>query len=87
MLMTKHFVASIACLSFDKQEQNPGIRLDRIMYIRRKLTSGEYNLTENLDIAADRLLEEILEQQPANKVTITGTQDAQVVAERLFPVK
>ncbi len=87
MLMTKNFVASIACLSFYEQEQNPGIRLDRIMYIRRKLTSGEYNLTEHLDIAVDRLLEEILEQQPANKVTITGTQDAQVVAERLFSVK
>lgn len=61
MLITKHLDASIACLAFDEHEQNMEIRFDRILDIRRKLISGEYNLTEHLDIAADRLLEEIIE--------------------------
>ena len=61
MLMTKHFEACISHLAFDEQEQNTKIRLDRILDIRRKLTSGEYNPSEHLDIVIDRLLEEILE--------------------------
>lgn len=61
MLMTEHIEASIAHLAFDAQGKNVEIRLDRILDIRRRLISGEYNLTEHLDIVVDRLLEEILE--------------------------
>jgi hypothetical protein len=66
MLMTRHFDAGITCQAFGEHGQNTEIRLDRILEIRRQLTSGEYDLTEHLDIAMDRLLEEILEEPPEN---------------------
>lgn len=35
-------------------------RLKRIREIRRKIDSGEYDLTERLDIVVDRLIEDVL---------------------------
>lgn len=67
MLMAKHIDAGIACMALYEHGQEEAIRLDRILDIRRKMISGEYNPAEYLDIAVDRLLEEILEERPENQ--------------------
>jgi len=37
----------------------PEIRKEKILRVRRKLTEGKYNLNERLDIALDKILEEL----------------------------
>lgn len=54
----------VSCLADVEHEQTPGIRFDKVLYVRRKLRSGKYNISEHLDVAIDKLLEDILVQEP-----------------------
>ena len=36
----------------------PDVRRQKVLYLRRQLTEGNYNLTDRLDVALDRVLEE-----------------------------
>ena len=36
----------------------PDVRREKVLDLRRQLTEGNYNLTDRLDIALDRVLEE-----------------------------
>ena len=40
----------------------PEIRKDKVIDVRQKLTDGEYNLNERLDIALDKVLEDLTTQ-------------------------
>ena len=44
----------IACL--------PEVRKDKILNVRRQLTDGKYDLSERLDIALDKVLEDLTAQ-------------------------
>jgi hypothetical protein len=44
----------IACL--------PEVRKDKILNVRRQLTDGKYDLNERLDIALDKVLEDLTAQ-------------------------
>ena len=44
----------IACL--------PEVRKDKILNVRRQLTDGKYDLNERLDIAMDKVLEDLTAQ-------------------------
>jgi hypothetical protein len=59
-----YFAGMVSCATSDGYEQNAEIKVNRVINIRRKLRSGKYNLSENLSVAIDRLLEEILEDHP-----------------------
>lgn len=37
----------------------PEIRREKVLYVRRQLTEGRYNLNERLDIALDKVLEDL----------------------------
>jgi len=37
----------------------PEVRRDKILDIRRRLTKGQYDLSERLDIALDKVLEDL----------------------------
>jgi len=37
----------------------PEVRRDKVLKVRRQITDGSYNLNEGLDIALDRVLEEL----------------------------
>jgi hypothetical protein len=37
----------------------PESRRQKVLYVRRRLTEGKYDLNERLDIALDRVLEEL----------------------------
>lgn len=50
-----------SCCTLIEHEQISEIRFDKVQDTQRKLKSGQYNLDRNLNIAIDRLLEEILE--------------------------
>jgi hypothetical protein len=54
----------ISCSSGVGQNRISGMRIDRVLDVRQKLRSGKYNVTEYLDVVVDRLLEDILFQQP-----------------------
>lgn len=38
----------------------PGVRKEKVIDVRQKLTSGEYDLSERLDAALDKVLEDII---------------------------
>jgi hypothetical protein len=57
----------VSCLAFPEREQNTRIRHDRILVIRRKVRSGKYDIAKHLDIVVDRLIEDILVQNPENR--------------------
>jgi hypothetical protein len=40
----------------------PEVRREKILHVRRQLTEGKYNLNERLDIALDRVLEDLTTQ-------------------------
>ena len=40
----------------------PEVRMDKILNVRRQLTDGKYNLNERLDIALDKVLEDLTAQ-------------------------
>lgn len=61
-----YFAEMVSCTKSDGHKEITEIRIDRVMDIRRKLRKGKYNLSENLNVAIDRLLEEILEDQSEN---------------------
>ena len=50
----------VFCSTFTEQEQAREIRNKKVKDTRRKIRSGKYNLDKKLNIAMDRLLEEIL---------------------------
>lgn len=52
----------ISCSEDIEQNQNPTVRLDRILDVRHKLKSGKYNVAERLDVVVDKLLEDVLVQ-------------------------
>jgi hypothetical protein len=54
----------ISCSADVEQHNDPEIRLDKVLDVRQKLISGKYNVAEHLDVVVDRLLEDILVQQP-----------------------
>lgn len=54
----------VSCSADIEQKRTPGIRLERVLDVRHKLRSGKYNIAEHLDIVVDKLLEDILVQQP-----------------------
>jgi hypothetical protein len=56
----------VSCLPVPEREQNTRIRHDRVPVIRRKLRSGKYDIAKHLDIVVDRLIEDILVQNPEN---------------------
>ncbi len=58
-----YLTGMVSCMTFAEREQVTEIRIDRVIDTRRKLKEGKYNLSENLSVAMDRLLEEILEDQ------------------------
>ena len=37
----------------------PEVRKDKVLGVRRKLTDGKYDLSERLDVALDKVLEEL----------------------------
>jgi len=37
----------------------PGVRKDKILDIRRRITEGNYNLNQQLDLALDRVIEQL----------------------------
>jgi len=37
----------------------PEVRKEKVLDVRRRLTEGNYNLNERLDIALDRVLEDL----------------------------
>ena len=49
-----HVLSKIASL--------PEIRKDKVLDVREQLTSGKYDLNERLDIALDRVLEDLTAQ-------------------------
>ncbi len=55
---------SAACM--DNNEKTPTteaagtIRIERVLRIRRQLGAGRYGIAERVDIAVDRLLEDLL---------------------------
>lgn len=48
------------CLANPEQEQNITIIDDKVLDIREKIKAGKYNVEDYLDIAIDKLLEDIL---------------------------
>ncbi len=70
MKTTDYIDEIVPCLQVIEHEQTPGERIDKVRQIQRELESGKYNLDERLDIAMDRLIEEILMQNPENQVKI-----------------
>ena len=38
----------------------PEVRKEKVLDVRRQLTEGKYNLNERLDIALDRVLEDLI---------------------------
>ncbi len=38
----------------------PEIRDEKVSFVRRQISQGEYNLNDNLDTAIDRVLEELI---------------------------
>ena len=67
METTYYLDSIVSCRTSPQREQNPGIRVDRILDIRSKLRSGKYDITKHLDIVVDRLLEDILVPKPENR--------------------
>ena len=37
----------------------PEVRKEKVLNVRRQLTKGDYNLSERLDVALDKVLEEL----------------------------
>ena len=60
-------------LAFIEQKQAPEIRFERVMNVRQKLKSRKYNLDEHLNIALDRLIEEIIGQDSEIQVNSKNT--------------
>ena len=58
----------ISCSTFTEQEKVSGIRNKKVQDTRCKIRSGKYNPEKHLSIALDRLLEEILKQNPENQI-------------------
>jgi hypothetical protein len=42
----------------------PEVRREKILNLRRQITEGKYELTERLDVALDKVLEDLTAQQP-----------------------
>lgn len=64
MATIDYFNRTLSCCSFIHGGQPTGIRLDKVQDTRRILRSGKYNFAERLSIGLDRLLEDLLEQNP-----------------------
>jgi hypothetical protein len=43
------------------EEQEPQIRAEKILDVKRQLAEGRYDIAEMLDIVVDRLLEDLLQ--------------------------
>lgn len=56
--------------TFTEQEQASEIRNKKVQDTRRKIKSGKYNPDNHLNIALDRLIEEILKQNPSNQTDL-----------------
>ncbi len=56
--------------TFSEQEQASGMRNKKVQDARRKIKSGKYNPDNHLSIALDRLIEEILKQNPENQIDL-----------------
>jgi hypothetical protein len=41
-------------------EQEPPLRVEKVLDIRRQLAEGRYDIAEKLDVVVDRLLEDLL---------------------------
>ena len=37
----------------------PEVRKDKVMYVRKQITSGKYDVNEHLDVALDKVLEDL----------------------------
>ena len=60
MYTMDYFENNVCCLANPEQQQNITIMDNKVLDIREKIKSGKYNVEEYLDIAIDRLLEDIL---------------------------
>jgi hypothetical protein len=72
MLTLDYFDGLLCCCTSSELEQTSGIRLDKVIDIRRRLRAGNYNLDEHLDEAVDKLLEDILVQNPKIQADFSG---------------
>ena len=45
------------------EKQDPEIRVEKILSVRRELGEGRYYVTEKLDVVVDRLLEDLLQNK------------------------
>jgi hypothetical protein len=46
-------------LAVTAEEEQPAMRLEKVLAIRRQLAAAEYNVEERLHVALDRLLQEL----------------------------
>ena len=70
-MLTREYIEGIVSrrILFE-QEKIQEIRLEKVIDTRRKLRSGKYNIEDHLNIAIDRLLEEILVGNQKNQPDI-----------------
>ena len=57
-------MSSTVCLcspeALERVATRPDLRIEKVRRVRRQLAEGRYPVSKGLDIAADRLLEELL---------------------------
>jgi hypothetical protein len=70
MITKNNLDESAACPVHEEPEQTPEKRLDKVRQIRRKIKSGKYDPEEHLNLAMDRLIEEILMQKSENQARV-----------------
>jgi hypothetical protein len=60
-------MGSIACIDNQwtspaaaRTQQNPPLRVEKVLDVKRQLAEGRYDVAEKLDVVLDRLLEDLL---------------------------